>query len=97
MTRIIILFLFFYSACNNNPKINVCDCAQFLIDNFHTNEVWPTEKNKDVKTCEKLSKNLEFIEEMKNCENYKQFLKNEVEETYRKLINPPAGDPDVID
>ena len=50
-----------------------------------------SEKNKEIKTCEALSKNLEFVEEMKNCENFKKFIQNEVEDTYRKLINPPQN------
>ena len=85
---IFISICLFHITCKNDTIIDVCECTQFLINNFHEDQVWLQEKNQKIKKCQLLSIKIEFIEKMKNCENYKQFIKKEVEKTYQNLINP---------
>ncbi|MAJ90245.1 MAG: hypothetical protein CMD08_03120 [Flavobacteriales bacterium] len=78
----IFIFLIVLISCNEIGKTDACHCVQIIIEN--------QKKSKILDNCISQSKEFSFIEEMKKCENYNQYIKEKVEKKYRDLINPPT-------
>ena len=81
---ITLLILTFYS-CSEKNNVNACDCMQILIEKSKKNKAY----YKHWETCMLLSEDFKFIEKMRNCQNYDNFIKYKMEENYQNLINPP--------
>jgi len=72
-------------SCVEKNKVDACYCMQILLEK----KLETKSHNDDWKSCLSLSKEFNFIQEMKNCKNYNNFIEEKVEENLNNLINPP--------
>lgn len=72
-------------SCVEKNEIDACYCMQILLENKLETKSY----NKNWTSCLSLSKEFNFVQKMKNCENYNNFIEEKVEEYLNNLINPP--------
>ena len=80
---LILLFFVFIASCINSQKTDPCHCLELLISKTN-DEKW--------KECKKLSEENSFIIQMRNCENYTNFIELKLEENYKNLVNPKSSE-----